>query len=270
MCRVPPCGTIRRDGCSWSRPTTGATVPSIRRLVDRFLSIGAFPEESETQRARRRIMVAATWLATLLASLLSACSSEAPQDPPTPTISPNSPVQVIPVNYELIANESNRVLVGLVLPDNRSVAYGSVAMRFTQLDAAGQPVGQTSQVVQGTYLPVPGTDPGEPNADPRATSPATARGAYELERARFNVAGVGVVEVAARVQDVGTVQGSAQLNVLSSPQVPGVGQAAPRSRNAVIGESSVRRREMDQLRPTRASFRPARAVAPALEVNPDR
>ena len=42
------------------------TVPRLLRFFDRLLSIGAYPEESETQRARRRIMLAALWIATLL------------------------------------------------------------------------------------------------------------------------------------------------------------------------------------------------------------
>jgi class 3 adenylate cyclase len=37
-----------------------------RRLVDALLSIGASPEELETQRARRRIILATTWVASLL------------------------------------------------------------------------------------------------------------------------------------------------------------------------------------------------------------
>jgi adenylate cyclase len=40
-----------------------------RSLVDRLLSIGAYAEESDTQRGRRRIIVAAIWLGTLLTFL---------------------------------------------------------------------------------------------------------------------------------------------------------------------------------------------------------
>lgn len=39
---------------------------TLRRLADRLLAVGAYPEESEAQRARRRIMVAAMSVATLL------------------------------------------------------------------------------------------------------------------------------------------------------------------------------------------------------------
>ncbi len=40
-----------------------------RSLVDAWLSIGEYPEESETQRARRRIILATTWVASLLTVL---------------------------------------------------------------------------------------------------------------------------------------------------------------------------------------------------------
>jgi adenylate cyclase len=36
------------------------------KMIDALLSIGAYPEESETQRARRRIILATTWVASLL------------------------------------------------------------------------------------------------------------------------------------------------------------------------------------------------------------
>jgi adenylate cyclase len=38
-------------------------------MIDALLSIGAYPEESETQRARRRIILATTWVASLLTAL---------------------------------------------------------------------------------------------------------------------------------------------------------------------------------------------------------
>ncbi len=153
--------------------------------------------------------------------------------------STNGAVQVINANYELVADEPNRVLIGLVLPDNRFVAYGSVQMRFARVDGSGTQVGATSQVVTGTYLAVPGTDEGDPAADPQATSPATARGVYELEGVRFGDGGTWIVEVATRVAGVGTVQGATELQVLDQARVPGVGDKAPPSNNAVIGDPSV-------------------------------
>lgn len=171
--------------------------------------------------------------------LLGACDSSGEPSRASQSASPNGAVQVINANYELVADEPNRVLIGLVLPDNRFVAYGSVQMRFARLDAAGQQVGGTSQIVTGTYLAVPGTDQGDPAADPQATSPATARGVYELEGVRFGDAGTWAVEVAARVEGVGTVQGASQIQVIEGPGAPGVGEEAPRTDNSVIGDPGV-------------------------------
>jgi hypothetical protein len=140
------------------------------------------------------------------------------------------------VNYELVAGATSRFIVGLILPDNRLLAYGSVQMRFQALDDAGRPVGGVSEVVAGTYLPLPGTELGEPTQDPKPISPATVRGVYEVEGVRFSQPGQWAVEVAARVQGLGIVQGSAGFEVLAEPGAPGVGERAPRSDNPVIGD----------------------------------
>lgn len=174
--------------------------------------------------------------------VLSACSgTTTPSDAGTPsaTNSPNGALEVALVNYELVADTPNRFMVGLILPDNRMVAYGTVQMRFQSLDVSGRPTGSVSEVVTGTYLAVPGTDPGDPETDPQAITPAKARGIYELEGVRFGGPGRWVVQVAARVQGVGVVQGSATFDVLEAPNVPGVGEPAPASENAVIGDPGV-------------------------------
>ncbi|MEX0985456.1 MAG: hypothetical protein WD096_10475 [Actinomycetota bacterium] len=176
-----------------------------------------------------------------LAIALSACSGDTTTTAPSPQAAPTSqgenlPVQVSLVNYELLANESNRFLVGLILPDNRLVAYGTVQMRFQGIGADGQPAGAASESVTGTYLPVPGTKVGDYSADPQAISPATVRGVYELEGVEFGTAGTWAVQVAARVEDYGVVQGTTTFEVLDAPRVPGVGETAPASDNAVIGD----------------------------------
>ena len=48
-------------------PSSGLVAAAgMRSFVDALLSIGAYPEESETQRARRRIILATIWVASLL------------------------------------------------------------------------------------------------------------------------------------------------------------------------------------------------------------
>jgi len=190
-------------------------------------------------RLRRSVLPIAMLAFSVALSACSGTTTSSDATTPSATSSPNGAVEVALVNYELVASTTNRFMVGLILPDNRMVAYGTVQMRFQALDAGGQPTGSASEVVTGTYLAVPGTDPGDPEADPQAIAPATARGVYELEGVRFGGPGRWVVEVAARVQEVGVVQGSATFDVLEAPNVPGVGEPAPASDNAVIGDPGV-------------------------------
>jgi hypothetical protein len=186
----------------------------------------------------RRGLVAAAIAA--LVAVVSACGAdpqESSADRASPTaLTTNLTAEVAIVNYEVVAEEPSRFLVGLILPDNRLVAYGTVQMRFAQLDEQGQPTGQGSQVVTGTYLPLPGTESGAPSQDPQAVAPASVRGVYEIEGATFANPGPWTVEVAAKVEGVGVVQGRADFEVLAEPGVPGVGEQAPRSANPVIGD----------------------------------
>lgn len=56
---------------------------------------------------------------------------------------------------------------------------------------------------------------------------------------RFGGPGDWVVEVAARVQGVGIVQGSARFQVSEAPRIPGIGEMAPLTDNPVIGDPAV-------------------------------
>ena len=175
-------------------------------------------------------------LAVVLASMVAGCTSQPPQQAsPSPTTS-RSAVEVVVANYEIVAETSNRFIAGLITQDGRTVAYGSVHMRFAQ-DTGGS-LEPTDPVV-AEYLPVPGTERGPKDEDPQAIAPLHARGVYVVHGVRFLEAGEYVVEVAGRVQGVGVVQGSTRFDVLAEPGVPGVGEDAPRTQNHVIGEPGV-------------------------------
>lgn len=170
---------------------------------------------------------------SVLLSLASACTSD-DQDEASLSSS-RRPVQVVVANYEIVAKTSNRFVAGLLTEDGRTVAYGSVQMRFAQ--DTGGPLEPTSPVT-AEYLPVPGTEAGT-SGGPRAIRPTRARGAYVVHGVRFLEPGTYVVEVAARVEGVGVVQGSTRFDVLAEPGVPGVGEPAPRTRNHVLGDPGV-------------------------------
>ena len=57
-----PAGAGATNRSGW----TSAVVARAKGAVDKLLSIGAYPGESDSQRGRRRVMVGAIWMATLL------------------------------------------------------------------------------------------------------------------------------------------------------------------------------------------------------------
>ncbi|MGH2591564.1 MAG: TlpA family protein disulfide reductase [Actinomycetota bacterium] len=150
---------------------------------------------------------------------------------PTPSRSGRLPVQVVVANYEIVAGESSRLLVGLITEDGETVAYGSVQMRFAQDTGAAA---QATEAVTGTYLPVYGTEAGDPNAKPETIRPSTARGVYATYGVRFSDPGSYVIEVAADVQGIGIVQGATRFDVIAKPVVPGVDERAPRTENLTL------------------------------------
>jgi hypothetical protein len=174
-------------------------------------------------------------LLSVLAVLASGCTGGASGSGLSPT-SDREGVQVVVANYEIVAETSNRFIAGLITEDGRTVAYGTVQMRFAH-DTGGQLV--PTEPVLGRYLPVPGTDLGSEGADPQAILPSSARGVYEVEGVRFLEPGTYVVEVGAEVQGIGVVQGSTRFEVLADPRVPGVGEEAPRTQNHLLGEAGV-------------------------------
>lgn len=189
-------------------------------------------------RAIRRLMGAVLGAAVLA----SACTGSGNAGGPSPTRTGHAPVQVIVANYEIVAGESSRLLVGLITEDGRTVANGTVQMRFAQ-DTGG--AAQATQAVVGTYLPVYGTKPADPDAKPTAIRPSTARGVYAVYGVRFLEPGPYIIEVAADVEGVGIVQGAARFEVIPEPEAPGVGEKAPRTANLTLDSKGVPQAAID-------------------------
>lgn len=177
-------------------------------------------------------------LGLMITLVVAACSSADKRAAESGTPS-NMPATVVPANYEIIAGQPTRFLAGLLLSDGRVVVGGSVQMRFAPLDDSGAVTAPASEPVPGTYLAADPADAAVPGDTPMAASPESTPGVYEVEGATFPTPGSWVVEVAARVEGVGVVQGSAPVDVVAKPVVPGPGDRAPRTDNAVIGDPGV-------------------------------
>jgi hypothetical protein len=166
--------------------------------------------------------------------LVAACSDGAtPSSEPTEE---REPLEVVVANYEIVAGESSRLLVGLITGDGRTVASGTVAIRFAE--DTGAPATPTQAVV-GTYLPVYGTDPGDPDAEPTAIRPSSARGVYAVNGVRFLEPGPYLVEVAVDVANYGLAQGAARFEVIAEPSAPGLGEEAQSTRNLTLTSRDV-------------------------------
>jgi len=181
-------------------------------------------------------------LALASGMFVSACTGAANGGTASPSDEGRAPVQVVVANYEIVAGMSSRLLVGLITEDGRTVAYGTVQMRFAK-DTGGHP--EATQAVVGRYLPVHGTEPGDPNAKPSAIRPSSARGVYAVYGVRFLESGPYLIEVAADVQGVGIVQGAARFEVIPEPDVPGVGEKVPRTDNPTLDSKEAPRAAID-------------------------
>jgi hypothetical protein len=146
------------------------------------------------------------------------------------------PLDVVVANYEVVAGESSRLLVGLITGDGRTVANGTVQMRFAE--DIGAPTTPTDAVA-GTYLPVYGTEPGDPDLPPTAIRPSSARGVYAVNGVRFLAPGPYLVQVAVDVDNYGIAQGTGRFEVIAEPATPGVEERAPRTENHTLGEKGV-------------------------------
>jgi len=185
------------------------------------------------------------WVALALAVgvLAAGCSGNGEeQESQSAQAGDRQPVQVVVANYEIVAGGPTRLLVGLITEDGQTVAYGSLQMRFAE-DTGGP--AEATQAVTGTYLPVYGTEPGDPNARPQAIRPATARGVYAVYGVGFNAPGTYLMQVAADVQGIGIVEGVTRFEVIAEPEVPGVGEKAPRTENLTLDSRSVPKAAID-------------------------
>jgi hypothetical protein len=162
-------------------------------------------------------------------------------------------LDVIVANHELVANVGNRFLLGLVLGDGRQVAYGTVQVQIRSV-ADGVPA-SPGPVVLAEYLPLFGTKAGDPEAQPEAISPASAKGVYLIRGVTFTGAGTFQVAVAADVRGVGVVQGSTPFEVLPEPAVPAPGERAPRSENLTLGDEGAPPAAIDSRAATQGEVR---------------
>jgi hypothetical protein len=189
--------------------------------------------------ARRRQRSSRIVFMTLLVVTLLSCARPAQSPVTTPSTSGQGIVAEI-ASYQLVANQSGRLLVALLTADNRWLSFGSVGVSFTYLgDGAGTP--PPDVVAADTiahFLPIPGSPDGD-GRPPTLTFPADGRGVYAVEPITFPRAGYWQVVARGELGDRSQFNAEAAFTVLDAPSVIAVGALAPHTDNPVMGEPGV-------------------------------
>ena len=188
------------------------------------------PEPAREDGPVRRAFPSVLLLGALL---IGACTSgEDPTPEPTSTRQ-GVQVAVAMATSDHYVGAPQRVSVGLILPDQRLVSFGSVDVAFSYVGTAEEPLEpQPGPSAVAVYVPTPGT-PDEPSG-PAVTLPSEARGVYQAEGVTFDRAGFWQIEVAADVADLGVQRGQATFEVRDDPAYPAPGEPALPTENLTI------------------------------------
>ncbi len=152
-------------------------------------------------------------------------------------------------SYDVVANRPGRFMVGHYTADqSQTLAYGTVSFVFTyrgdgETDSRAQiDLGP----VEAVFLPIPGQelDPAIVTAPPELVAGSVATGVYAVQDATFDSAGFWEVAVTAEI-DGTTLSTTGAFEVLATSDVPAVGEAAPRTRQPLAGDSSVDAKAID-------------------------
>ena len=135
--------------------------------------------------------------------------------------------------YDLAVGPPARFIEGLLAPDQRSIAYGTVELRFCFVGAkkATQPC-RLGRAYRASFLPIPGTSLSSPPSVPTALPPSKARGVYATDVA-FDKAGFWEVEASARI-DGKRRAGTSAFQVHEHHVVPGPGDQAQPTDNLTL------------------------------------
>jgi hypothetical protein len=127
-----------------------------------------------------------------------------------------------------------RISVGLILPDQSLVSFGSVDFAFSYVGTAEDPVAPArGPSAVAVYLPTPGTP--DAAGGPTVTLPSEARGVYQAEGVTFDRAGFWQIDVTADVEGLGVRRAQTTFAVLEEAAYPAPGQPALETENLTMG-----------------------------------
>lgn len=143
-------------------------------------------------------------------------------------------------SFDLAANTAQRYSIGLIAPNEESVAYGSIRLDFVFDGPKQRPLARPRRglTAEARFVPVAGETDAAGVSGPRLVQPSVARGVYKTEPITFDAAGFW--EATARFTIDGVSRSAtAAFEVLEQHQVPFVGDPAPPTVQPLGGDPAV-------------------------------
>src|SRR5262245_54786956 len=147
--------------------------------------------------------------------LTAACSSDGQQPAPNGSSGNSSGMVAVAASVDLYTRDPQRVDLGLVMPDNSFVSFGTVDVSFSLLGDAAQASGQPGPTAAAVFVSSYGMS--DRASGPLVTQPNEGRGVYEATDVVFDTAGVWVAEVTADVEGLGPQTAQASFAVQEHP-----------------------------------------------------
>lgn len=187
----------------------------------------------------RDLQVVALAILLILAGCGGATGSAATGSPSAAAANPDAIVAEI-ASYQMVAGRPGRLLVALVTGDNRWLSFGTVRFSFSYLGdgTATTDPGITMADATADFLPIPGSPDGEGQA-PTLTLPSDGHGVYAAREITFPRAGYWQMTASGELADGSAFGAAAAVEAVATPSVLQVGDEAPRTENAVIGDPGV-------------------------------
>ena len=172
-----------------------------------------------------------------LGLLTAACSSDDGSPQSTGPSGNSSGMVAVAASVDLYTGDPQRVDLGLVMPDNSFVSFGTVDVSFSLVGDAAQASEQPGPTATAVFVPTYGTP--ERSSRPVVTQPNEGRGVYEATDVVFDTAGVWVAEVTADVEGLGSQTAQASFAVQEHPSLPAPGDPAQKTQNLTLHSKDV-------------------------------
>lgn len=176
--------------------------------------------------------------ALLVAALLglAACSDGDAdgEEPDDQSLAAETDLNVATAGFDLHVGEDRRLLAGVTTQEAALVAFGEVDLALGPVDDPSEEVAVT-QETRASFLPVPGDEPEGDGSEPTVLVDQGGAGVYEAF-VDLDQPGTWAMRITAELADGTTRRGTTYFEVTEEPQVPAVGEEAPRSRNLTVDD----------------------------------